>query len=104
MDEYLMKYGFSPLDTGVDRYLETMSAKSKKTSEYEEGKLKKATNKSETENCSENKFSDVKLKKLPLTMAYIPMQCYKEAYGYEEALKNGTLFPELDKPFLGRKP
>ena len=40
---------------------------------------------------------------LALAMAYVPMQCLKNAYCLEEALRNGTLFPELDKPFTGVK-
>ena len=40
---------------------------------------------------------------LALAMAYVPMQCLKNAYCLEEALMAGTLFPELDKPFTGVK-
>ena len=43
------------------------------------------------------------LQELPLAMAYVPMQCLKNAYCLEEALMAGTLFPELDKPFTGVK-
>ena len=39
----------------------------------------------------------------PLVMAYVPMQTLGEKYPEDTALKNGTLFPELDKPFLGRR-
>jgi len=38
---------------------------------------------------------------LALAMAYVPMQCLKNAYSLEQALFAGTLFPELDKPFTG---
>ena len=38
---------------------------------------------------------------LALAMAYVPMQCLKNAYSLEQALMAGTLFPELDKPFTG---
>ena len=38
---------------------------------------------------------------LALAMAYVPMQCLKNAYSLEEALMQGTLFPELNKPFTG---
>ena len=37
-----------------------------------------------------------------VTMAYIPLQENLEAYSSEKALNQGTLFPELDKPFKGR--
>ena len=40
---------------------------------------------------------------LALAMAYVPMQCLKNAYSLEMALMAGTLFPELDKPFLAVK-
>ncbi len=34
-----------------------------------------------------------------LAEAYVPFQCYTESYRPMEALKRGTLFPELDKPY-----
>lgn len=37
-----------------------------------------------------------------LAMAYVPWQHYKETYDPDKALEVGTIFPELDKPFLGR--
>ena len=40
---------------------------------------------------------------LALAMAYVPMQCLKNVYGFERALSRGTLFPELDKPFTRAK-
>lgn len=40
---------------------------------------------------------------LALAMAYVPMQCMKNAYSLEQALCAGTLFPELDKPFTGER-
>ncbi len=40
--------------------------------------------------------------RLPLTMAYVPMQAFRETYEPNCALDNGTLFPELNKPFKGK--
>ncbi|MCQ2454623.1 MAG: spore coat associated protein CotJA [Clostridia bacterium] len=37
-----------------------------------------------------------------LTMAFTNMQPITEIYSVEEALKNGTLFKNIDKPFVGR--
>lgn len=39
----------------------------------------------------------------PLTMAYVPFQTFTGVYDNATALKNGTLFPELDKPFTGKR-
>ena len=36
----------------------------------------------------------------PLAMSYVPYQKFNNYYSEEEALMNGTLFPELDKPFM----
>ena len=36
-------------------------------------------------------------------MAYVPFQQWGQMYEAERALDSGTLFPELDKPFFGRK-
>lgn len=38
------------------------------------------------------------LNKLPLAYSYTPMQELDSLYNYCEALKNGTIFPELNKP------
>lgn len=37
------------------------------------------------------------------TMAYVPFQTELVTYDCAEALRNGTLFPELDKRFFGGK-
>ncbi|MFT8889590.1 MAG: spore coat associated protein CotJA [Ethanoligenens sp.] len=42
----------------------------------------------------------------PLAMAYVPMQKLENIYEPGYALKRGTLYPELDKPWqpeLGRR-
>lgn len=38
-----------------------------------------------------------------VAMAYVPFQVCTEQYDAEKALCQGTLFPNLDKPFLGGK-
>ena len=40
---------------------------------------------------------------LPLAMAYVPMQRFKNMYELDEGLQYGTIFPELNKPFTGWK-
>ena len=41
---------------------------------------------------------------LPIAMAYVPMQKAPIMYeNLEDAFKKGTIFPELDKPFLGKR-
>lgn len=47
-------------------------------------------------------FSKTPLDELPLTMAYTPIQRFKDIYNEAEALERGTLFQELDKPFYGK--
>ena len=42
--------------------------------------------------------------KYPLAMAYVPWQHFKGINeNLEEAFRIGTIFPELDKPFTGRR-
>lgn len=43
------------------------------------------------------------LSSLPLAMAYVPMQHFSTVYELNEALRYGTIFPELNKPFMGGK-
>lgn len=38
----------------------------------------------------------------PLAMAYVPMQIWRNLYSVSEGLARGTLFSELDLPFLGK--
>lgn len=38
-----------------------------------------------------------------VAMAYVPFQQYGTVYQPEQALASGTLFPDLDKPFYGKK-
>lgn len=37
-----------------------------------------------------------------VTMAYVPLQLELVTYDAEKALNNGTLFPVLNKPFMGK--
>ena len=37
----------------------------------------------------------------PLTMVFINAQPFGKVYDTDEAFENGTLFPDLNKPFLG---
>lgn len=38
-----------------------------------------------------------------LAMAYVPMQHFHNIYELDEAMQHGTIFPELNKPFMGWK-
>lgn len=40
---------------------------------------------------------------LSLAMAFVPNQTWETPYNYDVALKRGTVFPSLDKPFLGEE-
>lgn len=49
-------------------------------------------------NCVTTQFPDDTV----IAMAYVPFQLDKTAYAPEVALREGTLFPILNKPFCGR--
>ncbi len=40
----------------------------------------------------------------PVGMAYVPYQQWKNVYDPSVALDRGTVFEDLDKPFLGERP
>jgi len=40
---------------------------------------------------------------MPLAMGYVPWQNFECTYEPAQALQAGTIFPELDKPFFGRR-
>ncbi|MDR2044564.1 MAG: spore coat associated protein CotJA [Clostridium sp.] len=45
-----------------------------------------------------------KIDQYPLAMAYVPWQHFEKIYdNLEEAYRCGTIFPELNKPFTGRR-
>lgn len=39
----------------------------------------------------------------PIGMSYVPFQQWKTTYDENIALQRGTLFPELDLPFIGEE-
>lgn len=39
---------------------------------------------------------------MPIAMAYVPWQRFRNLYEPDRALQIGTIFAELDKPFTGR--
>lgn len=53
------------------------------------------------DSCPINKCDFSCVDNFPLAMAYIPMQKFENIYSLDEALCAGTLFKDLDKPFLG---
>ncbi len=49
---------------------------------------------------SQTEISDT----FPLAMAYVPWQRFKGIFdNLEEAYRTGTIFPELDLPFTGKR-
>jgi len=53
--------------------------------------------------CSLEKKWDKNAWDMPIAMAYVPWQRFKMYENLEEAYCNGTIFPDLNKPFLGRR-
>ena len=43
------------------------------------------------------------LEDMPLAMAYVPFQVWRDLYQPDEALQAGTIFKELNLPFYGRR-
>ena len=39
---------------------------------------------------------------MPIGMAYVPWQKWQDLYDPDKSLESGTIFEELDKPFLGK--
>lgn len=42
-------------------------------------------------------------KETPIGMAYVPYQQWEKPYDEQVALERGTIFPSLDKPFIGEE-
>ncbi len=39
----------------------------------------------------------------PIAMAYVPVQIFQSTYDLNQSLNAGTIFPELHKPFCGKR-
>lgn len=47
---------------------------------------------------------DENFDRFPLAMAYVPWQRFERMYeDLDKAFETGTVFPELNKPFTGRR-
>lgn len=46
---------------------------------------------------------DCEIDHMALAMAYVPWQHFHKTYEVDKALEYGTIFPELNKPFYGRR-
>lgn len=55
------------------------------------------------ESISVNNYGCPCIEEMPLAMAYVPMQQFNQTYDSDKALKIGTIFPELNMPFRGRR-
>ena len=51
----------------------------------------------------QNTGSDVLPEKMSLAMSYVPFQKWGRVYESDVALQRGTVFPCLDKPFIGEE-
>lgn len=97
MEDYLKEFGISPQEFGIERYFKT------KPNAEKSDKTAYAFKPFQNMAAWEHKFCDTKLKNLPIAMAYVPFQKIEKVFTEEEALKSGTLFTNLDKPFLGKR-
>lgn len=54
-------------------------------------------------NCDDCNMKRDQLMGMPLGMSYVPWQQFECTYEPAQAFRVGTIFPELDKPFYGRR-
>lgn len=46
---------------------------------------------------------DCDFNNMPVAMAYVPWQYFNTVYEVDKALQHGTIFPELNKPWYGKR-
>ena len=51
----------------------------------------------------EYSFEKKHMEHMPVAMAYVPWQSFKICENLEEGFMNGSIFPDLIKPFQGRR-
>lgn len=49
------------------------------------------------------KCRDCDMNNMPVAMAYVPWQHFNTVYDVDKALQCGTIFPELNKPWYGKR-
>lgn len=96
MEDYIKEFGISPRELGIEKFVRAKAPEEIQERDWNKGKHNMGMGR--------DRFSNLELKNLPLTMAYVPFQTIEGTYSKDEALKAGTLFPNLDKPFLGKMP
>lgn len=60
------------------------------------------TDRAESASCHDNGMF-LKGQEFPVGMAYVPWSKFQDIYEPERGLNAGTIFADLDKPFLGRR-
>lgn len=50
--------------------------------------------------CGHMPETSLRMDRYALAMAYVPWQAFRNVYEPDKALEIGTIFPELNKPFL----
>ena len=67
---------------------------------FNDPSLIRALNKIESVNAENGVSISVLPENMVLAMAYVPMQIFGETYDVTEGFCSGTIYPELNKPFL----
>ena len=93
MNEMNIPYGLPYRD------MSEMNAPSGKP--YKDMSEMKTTNSNPHKSMSENEHVPTTCPKMVLAMAYVLDQKWETPYEVTEGIHRGTLFPSLDKPFLG---
>lgn len=56
--------------------------------------------------CNRNErdmYTNMRMNNYPIGMTYVPWQKWRHIYEPDTALQKGTIFAELDKPFMGMR-
>lgn len=51
--------------------------------------------------CYDNEDMNENIEVMPIAMAYVPWQQWREIYDSKDGFRRGTIFRELDLPFYG---
>lgn len=64
--------------------------------------MKMSCNTGNYRNMPANNGMPYSVDRMPITMAYVPWQHFSRTYELDQALQIGTIFPDLNKPFIGK--
>lgn len=88
----------TPSVTNMNGWQNTMTPSVTNMNEWQNAMMPSAVNMNEV--LGSEKADSFQVSRMPIAMAYVPWQKWCQTYPMEQGFQRGTIFPELDFPFV----